>query len=407
MTDIFQTGEIATIHKFTTSDVQVLETKLEKNCRNYPIALIIPALKRDFFSEANDNILKVLGKIHYLEEVIYPIDDFQSQQEFQAARNKIKHINNVKMTLIWNDGPRIQSLYKTLNDNGLYTGTQGKGRTAWFACGYALSKASFRSIVLHDSDVVTYDREFLARLCLPLTTSHFDYEFCKGYYSRYKDKLYGRVTRLFVFPLIEALLKSVGPVHFLQYLAAFRYPLAGEFALSTRLAKTIRIPSDWGLEIGTMAEIFRKCSPRRICQIELCGRYDHKHQVLSPEDKNKGLHKMSIDIARSLFTNLATFGVNIEGHLKTIRASYLRNAQDMILKYAADSYINNLMFDRHQEELTVETFCSGLEDASEIFLDNPLGATQIPNWSRVYAAIPDFQETIVDAVEKDNNDKIN
>ena len=208
---------------------------------------------------------------------------------------------------------------------------------------------------------------------------HFDYEFCKGFYGRFRDRIYGRVCRLFVFPLVQALLSTLGPQHFLLYLYSFRYPLAGEFAMSTRLAQTIRIPSDWGLEVGTLAEVFRKCTTNRVCQIELCDRYDHKHQDLAPADKEKGLNKMSIDIARSIFTTIATFGVNIESRLKAIRASYLRNAQDMIKKYDSDSFANDLFFDRHQEELAVETFCEGLKYASDVFLNDPLGSPQIPN----------------------------
>lgn len=403
MSDMFQPGEIATIHKYNTADVAIMEKHLRHYSDDYPIALVLPALKSDFFSEANRAIIKVLEEVDYIREVVYSIGDFETDDELRDAQDLVKNVTGTTVTFLWTDGPRISALLEMLDEKGLHTGPRGKGKGAWLAYGYVLGKADFDSIVLHDCDVVTYDREFLARLCLPVTIPHFDYEFCKGFYGRFADRLYGRVTRLFVFPLLETLMSALGPVHFLQYMSSFRYPLAGEFAMSTRIAQTVRIPSDWGLEVGTLAEVYRKCSTRRIGQIELCDRYDHKHQDLSPDDKTKGLYKMGIDIARSLFTSLAIFGVDLESKLKVIQTAYLRNAEDMIRKYDADSFTNQLHFDRHKEELAVETFCNALKQASANFLEDPLGVPLIPNWSRVNAAIPDFYEQMLEAVRLDNS----
>ena len=404
MSDLFQPGEITTIHKFDTSSVDNLERKLIRYSKNSPIALVLPALDRDFFSQSNETILNILKEVTFIKEVVYTLGGFDSKEEFLRAKEKVEDIQSPKFTLIWTQGPRIQELLNILHENGLSTGGPGKGRSVWIAYGYVLGMANVSSIVLHDCDVTTYDKEFLLRLCLPVTVPHFDYEFCKGFYGRFGDRLYGRVTRLFVFPLLQSLISTVGHEHFLLYLASFKYPLAGEFAMSTNLARTIRIPSDWGLEVGTLGEVYRKCAARRICQIELCDRYDHKHQELSPEDKTKGLHKMSIDIARSIFTTLASLGVNIEEKMRSIRVSYLRYAQDIIRKYDADSYANDLYFDRHQEEVAVETFLEALKYAGQLFLDDPLGVPEIPNWSRVYAALPDFSQKLIEAVRCDNEE---
>jgi glucosyl-3-phosphoglycerate synthase len=406
MSDLYQPGEIATIHKFDTSSVDNLERKLIRYTKTNPIALVLPALNNDFFSQSNETILNILKEVTLINEVVYTLGGFSSEEEFLAAKKKLHDIENVKFILLWTDGPRIQALFELLNENGLRTGGPGKGRSVWIAYGYVLAKNSFSSIVLHDCDVTTYDKEFLLRLCLPVTVPYFDYEFCKGFYGRFGDRLYGRVTRLFVFPLLQSLISTIGHEHFLLYLASFKYPLAGEFAMSTNLARTIRIPSDWGLEVGTLAEVYRKCSARRICQIELCDRYDHKHQELSPEDKTRGLHKMSIDIARSIFTTLASLGVNIEDKMRSIRVSYLRYAQDIIRKYDADSYVNDLYFDRHHEEVAVETFSEALKYAGQLFLDDPLGVPEIPNWSRVNAALPDFSQKLIEAVHLDNEEAL-
>ena len=66
-----------------------------------------------------------------------------------------------------------------------------------------------------------------------------------------------RVTRLLVAPLLESLRQILGPLPLLSYLACFRYALAGEFAMRADLARVNRVPSNWGLEIGVLAEVYR------------------------------------------------------------------------------------------------------------------------------------------------------
>src|SRR3972149_1505418 len=99
----------------------------------------------------------------------------------------------------------------------------------------------------------------------------------------------GSVTRFFVTPLLRSLERLLGHLPFLVYLDSFRYPLSGEFSMITDLARINRIPWDWGLEVGVLSEVFRNCSLRRICQVDLTDNYEHKHQDLSPDDPSKGL----------------------------------------------------------------------------------------------------------------------
>ena len=69
-----------------------------------------------------------------------------------------------------------------------------------------------RVIALHDCDIRDYDRVLLARLCFPIANPNLSYEFAKGYYSRVTDRLYGRVTRLFMTPLLRAMKSVLGPI---------------------------------------------------------------------------------------------------------------------------------------------------------------------------------------------------
>lgn len=41
-----------------------------------------------------------------------------------------------------------------------------------------------------------------------------------------------------------------------------------EFSMDVNLARVNRIPGDWGLEVGTLAEVYRNTSINRVCQEE-------------------------------------------------------------------------------------------------------------------------------------------
>ncbi|MCH8013200.1 MAG: glycosyl transferase [Candidatus Dadabacteria bacterium] len=401
MGDFHQTETISTLHRLKKDNVEQLEEQLNEFSQSRPIALVLPCLYSELQRAALKNILENLKDVTYLNEIVITIgradeDQFKHAQEYFSVLPQ-----NYK--LIWDDGEKIQSLFNLLKENGLDVGEPGKGRAAWIAYGYVLAREESEVIALHDCDVLTYNRELLARLCYPLANPNMDYEFCKGYYPRVTDRLYGRVTRLFISPIIRALKKIVGHMPFLVYLDSFRYPLAGEFSMKADLARINRIPADWGLEVGSLAEVFRNVSMKRICQVDLADNYEHKHQDVSAHDADSGLLKMCTDISTSLFTTLSSEGVQFsESLFNTLFVTYLRIAQDSIKMYNDDAAINGLFFDRHAEGLAVETFVQGIRIASQKFLEDPLGSPLIPNWSRVTSAIPDFLDQLELAVEEDN-----
>jgi glucosyl-3-phosphoglycerate synthase len=232
----------------------------------------------------------------------------------------------------------------------------------------------------------------------------FNFVFSKGYYPRYADgKLNGRASRLLVTPLLRALKGVVGDDALLDYLDSFRYPLAGEFAMDVHCLKEIRIPYDWGLEIGVMSEVLRNYSNRRICQVDIADVYDHKHQDVSFEDKTAGLSRMSQDIAKSLFRKLAVRGHQFSrSTLRTIRAKYYRTALDQLESYAFDAEMNGLRLDLHSEEKVIELFAKNIMDAGVGFMDNPGEMPFMPNWNRVVSACPTILEEIKLAVDLDN-----
>ena len=171
----------------------------------------------------------------------------------------------------------------------------------------------------------------------------------------------------------------------------------------SEMARLNRIPGDWGLEIGVLAEVYRNFSVKRLCQVDICDNYEHKHQALSPKDADKGLMRMTVDIVKTLFRTLAAEGVVLSGAtFRTLQAQYVRTAEDIITRYHADAMINGLEFDRHGEEDIVHAFARGLRMAAESYLANPLGQPLIPNWNRIVAAVLDIFARLNDAVENDN-----
>ena len=96
---------------------------------------------------------------------------------------------------------------------------------------------------VHDCDILSYNRELLARLCYPVAHPSLGFDFCKGYYARYTDKLNGRVMRLMLTPLIRSLKSILGLHPYLVYMDTFRYPLSGEIAMGIDLVRRTRIPA--------------------------------------------------------------------------------------------------------------------------------------------------------------------
>ena len=397
MPDFFQHDLVTTIHDLQTGKLDRLEDMLRDATRQNPVGLVLPVTASDMRAEPFTRIVNELADADYIDTVVVSLGVAPDQQDYEETLQKISPLGD-RASVLWTDGPEIQSLYGELVDAGIAVSTPGKGRSVWTAFGYLLADPRIETFVLHDCDIVDYDRLLLARLCLPMVHPGLDFEFCKAYYARATDRMHGRVVRLLVAPLLRALMRIYPNSEFLRFLGSFRYPLSGEFSLTRNLARTNRIPSDWGLEVGTLAEVYRNTSLKRVCQTDLCRLYEHKHQSFSVEEKNAGLMRMATDILTTIYRTLASQGVLLsDATFTSLRASYVRMAQDCIRQYAADAVINDLSFDRHVEEMSIDAFADCITTASEIFRADPRGAEAIPNWTRVRAAFPKFTDKLRDA----------
>lgn len=404
MSDFYQHGTIATLHRLAMPDMGKLEQELAGTAHHRPITLVLPSLYSEVEGPAMSGIVAELKQVPYLSEIIISMNRMTAEQ-FARAKEFFSELPQ-KHRIIWNDGPRVTALYERLKAERLTFYVPGKGYNVWMAYGLVLTDEKTRVVATHDCDILSYHRDMLTRIVLPTAHPNLTYEYCKSYYSRVGTRMYGRVTRLFVFPLLRAMMKVVGSHPLLEFLNEFRYPLSGEFSISTDLARVIRVPGDWGLEIGLLCEVYRSATVRRICQVDIGTNFEHKHQPLgamSGDGVSSGLMKMVGDISRSLFRNLCSEGVQLSpAFMQTLRLTYERLAKENIGRYADDAFLNGLEFVRHEESSAVEAFCHALQEAEQQFLSTPISSPYIPNWNRVNSALPEFGDMLQEAVEADN-----
>ncbi|ASM70863.1 MULTISPECIES: glycosyl transferase [Roseobacteraceae] len=404
MTDFHQNGNVATLHNLRTRSSEEMTYELETFAQSRKIALILPCLYSELETEAMPRILEELSKVTYLHRIIIGLDRADEAQ-FRHAQQFFKGLNQNHI-VIWNDSPRMKDLGARLEALGLAPMEQGKGKNVWSSLGYLIACEDSSVMAIHDCDIVTYTNELLARLVYPVANPTFPYQVAKGFYSRVgQEKLNGRVTRLLVSPLLIALKRVIGDRDYIDYLRSFRYPLSGEFAMRTSILPDLRIPSDWGLEIGVLSEAWRNLAPKAVCQVEIADNYDHKHQDLSPEDANTGLSRMSTDICKAIFRKLAADGTVFTPNVfRTLKATYYRCALDLLEAYYTDAKMNGLTIDRHKEEQAIELFAENIMRAGHTFLENPHETPFIPTWNRVHSADSKFLADLRSAAVADEQE---
>ncbi|MEM7288127.1 MAG: glycosyl transferase [Actinomycetota bacterium] len=402
MGDFFQNGVITTLHDLGNRPLDDLESDLRAWGEHRPMALVIPALASELDGAGLPGIVEVLSGVDFLEEIIIGLDR-ADEAGFERARGFFDALPTPHR-ILWNEGPRLRAVHEELLERNLAPLELGKGRNVWYCMGYFLASGRSDVLALHDADIVTYSRSMLARLLYPVASPTFGYAFCKGYYFRAgDDRLNGRVARLLVTPLVRALRQTMGPHPYLDYLDSFRYPLAGEFAMDADVVRGLRIPADWGLEIGVLSEVYRNYTARRVCQVDVADAYDHKHQEVGADDPTRGLHRMAIDISKSMVRKLAISGeVFSPGVFRTLKATYYRMALDMVDQYLHDAEMNGYSVDRHREEQLVELFAQAITTAGDDYLSRPMELPFMPSWTVVLDALPDVYEMLTDAVEADN-----
>ena len=399
MSDFHQFGPITAIPRLVPRDPEEMEQRLQELAERFPVTLVIPMVPAEMDRPALRRILDELCQVTWVDTLMISLNR-ANLQDYRRALEYFERYPGRKVVL-WNESPAVSAFVADMAAAGLYTGEPGKGRACWLAIGLVLAEDRASYIAFQDADVVNYTRWMLGRLVLPALEPTVDFDFVKAYYARVSDRLHGRVTRLLLTPLLGAFTRLIGQDPYIGYLASFRYALSGEFTIKRDLAEKMRLPCDWGLEIVTLFEALRHRAPCRLCQVEIAERYDHKHQELSGQDPSQGLNRMARDVIKHLLRTLAAAGVNLSpGLLMSLLAAYQRHAEDGVTDSYAVAVVNHLKYDRHAEEQSVHVFTEALRASIDEFLADPLGPPLVPNWTRVWAGVPDASARLLAAVNR-------
>ena len=396
----FYQERLTTIHNFCI-DEKKMEERLRELTLVRPSVVIIPMLYQEVENEPLPHIVEQLNECKCIKQIVVALaaDNVDQYKKVLSFFNRLE----LPHLVIWCNGPRITGILEELKEKELdVTSFSGKGKDVWIAIGVASLKAY--AIALHDADISTYSKDLPAKLLYPIIEPELDFFFNKGYYARIdmeKHLMHGRVYRLFVRPMLETLQTNIKyESDILQYLEAFKYTLSGEFAMRSDLALNIRIPGDWGLEVGLLAEVYRNTTLKKICQTDL-GFYDHKHKDMGT-NTNEGLFKMVRDILTTflrIVTETTTTTIS-DSFLHSIRVKYKRLSQDLIRQYHADALCNGLIYNRHMEETYVDLFSEVIMDTGKDYLNDPSGIL-LPDWTRALSAMPDLRKKLHDAALKD------
>jgi len=338
-----------------------LKSDLRHHSKWKKAVLIIPLLASEYKDEANrpvfENILKQLRKASYLSRIILGLDQATPQDVRDLVSLLDQH--ELKNCLIQhNDGPGFSKIYDKLSQAGFGLEVRGKGRNMFLSFGIAMALGA-HSIGLIDADIRSFRRKQLDRLFYPVQV--LNYQFSKAFYARFREgQMYGRIKRLLLDPLLIALkrkftdTKEEKVLRLVDFLLNFNYQLSGEVVFSASLLQRMRFAMHWGVEIFTLIEAYRKATT--IAQVEISkGPFDHKHQPLSESDREKGLHKMAVDIVTTLLSALVIEeGLEISDHfIRDLTVTYLDVADSLINMYAHNAAFSGLHYDTNEEERLV------------------------------------------------------
>lgn len=405
MPDFHQPVQLPTLHHLGEADLAEREALMLQLSEKQPVALLIPALAAEMERDALPAILRSVVKAEYVSQIVISMNGMDETQHEAALIFFKRRLKGKPFQVLWNDGPRLDALHRELGEIAGIQHLHGKGSNVWMGIAWLMASGHQGVIVCHDSDILNYDREMLWRLCLPVAHPEMGYLFAKSYYGRVRGRMYGRVTRLLVFPLLQALREMFGSMPLLSFLQAFRYPLSGEFATDTRFISRLALPADWGLEIGLLCELFRHAPAQQICQVDLGNHFDHKHQHLGVHPKTGeidaagGLTRMAEEVTRNLLSHLwSQPGFAKEAHkLENVAEAYHGTAQQLLRRYGHEMLFSGLENTVPDERKAVAAFSKIVRKCANDFLHAPAFPNSLPAWSVVERELPGFGERLIEA----------
>ncbi|WP_049907045.1 glycosyl transferase family 2 [Halovivax asiaticus] len=341
---------ITTLHDFGRGGLPDVDRALEET------AVVVPMTAREHASLAAE---RVLSELERLDPAAVFVPVRAPAQRIEAVRTWLDSFD-LSLSVMWCNAPAVE---RTLESAGL-DGGSGKGHDVWLALGPAADRGE--TVVVHDADASSFDGDHVARLLAPIMLEH---SFVKGYYARVEnERLYGRLVRLFYEPLVRSLAdRHDAPI--VSYLSSFRYALAGEFAMTADLAKEVRAPRSWGLEVGVLGDAFEEVGFEGSAQVDL-GHHEHDHRAVAGET---GLEGMSRRVGETLFHVLADHGVRPT--YDELTNAYREAGRTLVSQYRADALFNGLEYDAADESAQVDRYATAIEA--------PGPDRRLPSWSSV------------------------
>ena len=340
--------------------------------------MILPCLISEFDGPALPEIVQQLSELDWLGRVIVGIDGADSNS-FETAQTLFSQLPQ-PTTVVWNDSSGMKEFDRKI---GISPGT-GKGRNLWRCVGVANGFTEIDTIVVHDADISTYEASFVARLAYPIVDERLGFDFVKGFYPRFDEAgLNGRVTRLLVWPLLESLISLAPENPRLRYLASFRYPLAGEFASRISVANSIAMPEHWGVDIALL--IAAQSLGVAVAQTDLTDRYDHKHQLLSADDADLGLHHMARDVISTLLSVAGLHEVDAD--------VFDESLQHAVSAHHANSISNGIPINEPEESAAVALFSKLVRETHSAL------PPELPSWDQLRLEFPDCVQDLASLVE--------
>lgn len=326
----FAQEAITTLHAFDDPEPRV---------RGDRIAVVVPIMGDDLSRSTITHVLSSLGDV-YLGRVILCVRADRSavvqlQQQLDAL--------SLDADLLWCNAPALES---ALEQDGV-TAATGKGKDVWLGMGVAATTHDI--IVVHDADSRAYQPSHVPRLAWPIDQG---FEFAKGYYARIEDRrFYGRLVRLVWYPLLDVLRRRhTAPI--VQYLSAFRYPLAGEFAIDASHIDTLQMYPQWGLETGMLAHMYDLAGFTGTAQVDL-GHHRHDHR---PVRGDSGLTDIAQCVVDTLLSELQSKEIAIDR--TSLATAYEDAAASFVERYEHDATFNGLAYDRHDELDQVQSYAA-------------------------------------------------
>ena len=116
MADFFQNGVITTLQNLGNRSIEHMESELEEFGKRHQMVLLLPALYSEFQTHAMHKIIEELKGVKYLYKIILGLDK-ATKEQFEEVK-QLMSVLPCRVDVLWNDGPKIQELYKDLTNEG-------------------------------------------------------------------------------------------------------------------------------------------------------------------------------------------------------------------------------------------------------------------------------------------------